>query len=95
MAAIDQEDPCEREERPFQALKDQIANLSLQKGDNDSEGNSEATADDGLKVVEKIESLCMSCEENVQTFQSCYSSIRMLKAVGGNQTSSHQDPVFP
>ncbi|KAL9610123.1 MAG: hypothetical protein Q9167_005169 [Letrouitia subvulpina] len=67
MADNDREDPFEREERPFQALKDQIANLSLRDRESDDKSNHEAIADEGLKVVEKIESLCMNCEENGET----------------------------
>ncbi|KAL9043792.1 MAG: hypothetical protein Q9214_003033, partial [Letrouitia sp. 1 TL-2023] len=94
MAANDREDPCEYEDRPFQALKDQIANLSL-RNDSDGESNGEAIADDGLKVVEKIESLCMNCEENVRTSDSGSLSVRLLNSgTGGNKTTSHQDPIF-
>lgn len=62
MAEYDRRDQREARESPFQTLTKHIAGLDIQNGDNDS-----SEVEDEPKVVESIESLCISCEENGET----------------------------
>ncbi|KAL8940670.1 MAG: hypothetical protein Q9216_002692 [Gyalolechia sp. 2 TL-2023] len=63
MADYDRGDEREVRESPFQTLTKHIAGLKIQNGDSQSS----EVEDDKPKVVETIESLCMSCEENGET----------------------------
>ncbi|KAI4172051.1 MAG: hypothetical protein LQ343_003798 [Gyalolechia ehrenbergii] len=62
MAEYDRGDEREVRESPFQTLTKHIAGLKIQNGDTDS-----SEVEDEPKVVETIESLCISCEENGET----------------------------
>lgn len=62
MAEYDRGDEREVRESPFQTLTKHIAGLKIQNGDTDS-----SEVEDEPKVVETIESLCISCEENVRS----------------------------
>ena len=63
MADNDRIDKRETYGSPFQTLSKQVANLRIQE-DKDS---TQEVVEDEPKVVESIESLCMSCQENVQS----------------------------
>ena len=80
------------EDGPFQALKNQIAHLNLRDGEQDDR----EIEDETLKVVEKIESLCMSCEENVRILRrntpDCLVNSRTL---GRNKTPAYKNPLLP
>ncbi|KAL8738146.1 MAG: hypothetical protein Q9181_001004 [Wetmoreana brouardii] len=63
MAAYDRAEKREVHESPFQTLSKQVANLRVQDGNQ----TSQEAVEDEPKVVESIESLCISCEENGET----------------------------
>lgn len=52
-------------ESPFEALKKRVAGLTV--ADDDSTSQEPGAEADDPPVVDKIESLCISCEENVQS----------------------------
>ncbi|KAL8719010.1 MAG: hypothetical protein Q9225_003930, partial [Loekoesia sp. 1 TL-2023] len=59
MADYDRVERREVHESPFQTLSKQVAGIKIQNGDNSS-----SEVEDEPKVVDSIESLCISCEEN-------------------------------
>lgn len=58
----------------------------------------EDDADDGFKVVEEVESLCMNCQENVPHLMWIGFFWRILSnqlhIIGHDSTFSYQDPLF-
>lgn len=61
MADHDRLDKREISESPFQTLSKQVASLKVQ----DETSASQEAVDNEPKVVERIESLCINCEDNV------------------------------
>lgn len=61
MADYDRVERREAYESPFQTLSKQVAGFKIQDSDNSS-----PQVEDEPKVVDSIESLCISCEENVR-----------------------------
>ena len=61
MADYDRWEKRDFQDSPFQTLSKQVANLRVQDGDHAS-----TAEEDEPKVVERIESMCISCEENVR-----------------------------
>lgn len=58
---LDREDVRESRESPFATLQKRVAGLKIQESDN----NSHNEEDDEPQVVDRIESLCVNCEDNV------------------------------
>lgn len=61
MANHDRDDHPEASESPFQLLANQVAGLKVQ----DQQDTSQNAVEDELKVVDRIESLCMQCSDTV------------------------------
>ncbi|KAL8959024.1 MAG: hypothetical protein Q9193_004036 [Seirophora villosa] len=66
MADNDRRDTREPRESPFTTLSKQVAGLRVGHGDATPQSGTE-DAEDDTKVVEVIDSLCMSCEETGET----------------------------
>ncbi|KAL8782669.1 MAG: hypothetical protein Q9213_005208, partial [Squamulea squamosa] len=60
---LDRGDERESRESPFETLQKRVAGLKVQDGQNISEKSDE----DEPQVVDRIESLCINCEENGET----------------------------
>ncbi|CAL8584991.1 nucleolar zinc-finger protein [Xanthoria parietina] len=59
---IDREDARESRESPFATLQKRVAGPKVEDDDNPPNGE-----EDKPKVVDRIESLCINCEENGET----------------------------
>ena len=69
----------------FAAIGKQVLNLELKDGEEPSE-------DERVKVVEEIESLCMSCEDNVRDL---FHSFDMTNTSPGHDSFAvDQDPFL-
>ena len=58
---LDRADVRESRESPFATLQKRVAGLKIQESDN----TSHEEEDDEPQVVDRIESLCINCEDNV------------------------------
>lgn len=71
----------------FAAIGKQVLNLELKDGE-------ESPEDDRVKVVEEIESLCMSCEQNVSCSVDCGNQALSVASIGHYSPFTYQNPFL-
>lgn len=84
------DDPKDEVAQMFQTVGNQVENLIIA-------GNGGDNGDEGPKVVDEIESLCMNCGENVsrKIIARVQASLIQAYAQGSDSAPVDEDPILP